>query len=164
MKCSKIQNILLTDYADGQIADDFRRQVDEHLVRCKACREFYAAVKKDVIQPFEKVPYQEIPSDMLKNIWGAIDEEAHALHPVWERLREWETRLFSRPSLALVSMTFLFLIIVSGIRVLPDRFPRAVNGAAGSDEEYVLYLTEYFGGSVDESNGYGTLIEEVFYN
>ncbi len=74
MKCHKIQNILLTDYADGQIADNLRRQVDEHLVRCKACREFYAAVKKDVIRPFEKASHQEIPLDMLKNIWGAIDD------------------------------------------------------------------------------------------
>jgi predicted anti-sigma-YlaC factor YlaD len=166
MKCHKIQNILLTDYADGQIAEDLRRKVDGHLSRCKACREFYAAVMAAAVAPFENAPRQDAPPDMLKNIWGAIDEKTCVPHPLWERLREWETRLFSRPSLALASMTFLFLIIVSGVRILPERFLHTINSAAGSDEEYVAYLAEYFGGWVNDDNGsgYGTVIERVFYN
>lgn len=163
--CRKIRDILLTEAADGQMSGRKRQSVQDHLARCQACRAFQAEVYAAAVQPFNDAPRQDVPKDMLNHIWDTIESREAEAGSFMDVLRGWEQRLFSRPSLALMSMVFLFFIIVSGVGIRSEKYLSAARSRGSADEEYIAYMTEYFGeGPTDDVSGYGTLMEYVFYN
>ena len=71
MNCRKIQEILLTDHADGQLDDKHKCFVEEHLAQCHHCKEFAAIAQEVVIKPFINVKKQEVPAV----IWDQVRAE-----------------------------------------------------------------------------------------
>ena len=48
MKCKKIQEIILTDYLDGQLDEKQRSSLGRHLAECKSCKEFSTYAVKNI--------------------------------------------------------------------------------------------------------------------
>ena len=70
MKCKKIQELLLTDYPDGEVRGRLKNKVEEHLRTCFKCREFERELRGAAIDPFQNTT-KITPRDV-----------------VWERVRE----------------------------------------------------------------------------
>lgn len=71
MNCSKVQELLLTDYIDNELTPKLKGQVDWHLKDCSLCREFSIAVNKSAVHLFKEKEYLDAPS----NLWHRIRRE-----------------------------------------------------------------------------------------
>ena len=54
MNCKLVQELVLTDYSDGQLSAARMRKVDNHLMHCLACRTLFEKVRKNVIDPLKR--------------------------------------------------------------------------------------------------------------
>jgi anti-sigma factor RsiW len=75
MKCNKIK-ILIHDYVDGELDDNRRKTVEEHLKSCTECKKFEETVRGAAVAPFEKSVRVEPSPEVWNSIKGAIAEES----------------------------------------------------------------------------------------
>ena len=144
MRCKKIQELILTDYIDGQMEEKQKAPIEKHLDGCPECKEFYASAKK-------------VSTDLFVNA-----DRANPPEFVWQRLRD--TILaerqkkpeyvfhIPRPVFALATAMTLFLIVgtIIGLRVNEWQ---ASNAEKDRQAQYLDYQEEV---------GFGTSIEEYF--
>ncbi|MBM4128995.1 MAG: zf-HC2 domain-containing protein, partial [Nitrospira sp.] len=52
MNCEKIQELILTDYLDGEIDKRQEEFIKQHLATCIGCQEFLSIAQKTVVEPF----------------------------------------------------------------------------------------------------------------
>ena len=87
MKCRKVQDILMTDYHDGELRKEERVLIDEHIKKCSGCRslaEKINAVSGDIFS--EKIP-EKIPEHVWFNINERISERNDPVQLFRERIR-----------------------------------------------------------------------------
>ena len=80
MKCNNTQNLLI-DFIEGNIPDDFKVQVEEHLLTCKTCRIEHKQTRQllDDMLIFE----DEQPEEKLKvDFYTMLEKEKEQLHAV----------------------------------------------------------------------------------
>ena len=115
MNCKSVQELIITDYIDGQMGDKQKDLIDQHLVHCYECKEYLSSIKREAVNPFVNA-YKEVPDGAL---WGRIkqivaDDQQQQLEKslepdFWERLRG--AVHFPRPAFALATLvTMLFMI------------------------------------------------------
>jgi len=75
MNCEKVRELLLTDYADGEIEEVERKEVDKHLEACPRCTEFNSALQQ-VREPFRKAGRVDVPEEVWEAIKGEVPREA----------------------------------------------------------------------------------------
>ena len=176
MECKKIQELLLTDYIDGEAGDTLKNEVEEHVSSCHTCRQFKQDLLITAIEPFRKARETKAPDFVWNHIKEALEQSAIVLEEreksggFLANLRNYLTQvrhrgcLFSAPKPALALATGLAAVIVLMITVSRTNNQRV---AKVYPEKQVEYLTrvigdsEYF--SLEENNGYGTAIEEYFF-
>jgi len=184
MECKKIQELLLTNYIDGEASDALKNEVERHVNSCHPCRQFKRDLLKTVIDPLRKAKKSKPPDFVWNHIKEALEKEAivfekrgksggllpnlwnyvtHFCH--WDSLRR-RGGLFSVPKSALALATGLGVVIVLMITV--SRFQtnnqRVTKAYPEKQVEYLANVigdSEYF--SLEENNGYGTAIEEYFF-
>jgi len=181
MKCKKIQELLLTDYIDAEADDALKDEVDKHVKRCPACKQFKQDLLTTAIEPLRKA-HERKSSDLVWNhdsVWNHIKDalEKEAVISEEKRrsgflpnLRDYlphvrnQGRLFSVPKPALALAGGLVIALVLFITM-----SRSNNGKVVSayPEKQIEYLARVIGGSEysspEENNGYGTAIEEYFF-
>ena len=82
MTCRRIQELLVTDYIDGQADAAARKAVDGHLEACPSCREFREAVQKT-----EDVLRRPLKAGLSADVWASVRARIEAPVPGWrERL------------------------------------------------------------------------------
>jgi len=167
MNCRKIQEIILTDYIDGQLDDKRKGAIEEHLAHCHHCQELAGIAREGVLKPFINVKKQEVPAI----IWDQVREEIVArqerkvvtgttfLINLLEKIVPVTT--FPRPVFALASIATLMLMI----GILPQLMMN--NPTVKIDEvgqvEYLSLLTDTSGDvPAGESADLGTPIEKYF--
>ena len=149
MNCKKIENILLTDYIDGNLKGEALRGVEEHLAACERCRGLAgrAVSSGDLLKA---AGMQSPPGDLWNKIRaGIISEEARPgiLERVVDPLRYFFTHL--KPVVAAVAVAVLVVFTLTMAR--PPVEQDDIMGLASLDEE------------VDESEyNFGTPLEEYF--
>jgi len=77
MECKNIQNVLI-DFIEGNIPEDIKVQIEEHLLTCKVCREEHKQTRQllDDMQVFE----DEHPDKQLKvDFYTMLEEEKEKL-------------------------------------------------------------------------------------
>ena len=165
MKCKHIQELLLTDYTDGEMGAELKNEVQDHLRTCIKCREFERDLRKAAIDPFHNTA-RIVPRDA---VWerireAVVSEEQSKTKSFPGKVQDFFQRIFSMPkaAYALASVITVMFITVMAIRFQPSDH-KVVNVQTTEEIEYLTYLmeeAEYF--SVDENGGYSTLIEEYF--
>ena len=71
--CKKIQNLILTDYLDGEMDKSL---VEKHIASCKDCKRFLGIVEKTTVKPLENAKKLELDQDAIwTKIQGQIREE-----------------------------------------------------------------------------------------
>lgn len=182
MNCEKIQELILTDYADNQMPQEQKSQLEKHLAGCAHCREFAQVVQTNVVQPFA-LAERLVPAE---SVWNKIKEELTQEESVPKgSFREFIRYIGGLQTLRYAAYFFSVIVLLVGVTVLtvkraPDQTKMASqtttttitvaqNEAAQEfpveqyGEEYLAYMVEEVEGNYASYNdGYGTVIEEYF--
>ena len=76
MNCYEIQDLILTDYLDGEMASEKKKMIDGHLTQCQSCREFLLTARQTVDRPFFEVQKEfEGQQKIWQKIKSQIEEE-----------------------------------------------------------------------------------------
>jgi anti-sigma factor RsiW len=150
MNCKMIQELIITDYVDGEAGHDLRREVEAHLGSCSTCRQFEKAVREVAVKPFKGMPREEAPA----YIWNRVKEEislqkSPALtEKVLEALHGFASAILRipRPALAFAAAAAIIVAIVLA------RMPSTNN----SLDSYLAEEAEFIASlDLDEGNGFG---------
>ena len=127
MKCKKMEEIILTDYIDGNLKGRILEEMEAHLVSCPGCRAL-AEEAKAAGKLLRSVPKQEAPPE----VWHKIRDEisaapARRFFPeiALENLRYHFLRL--RPAVVLVTATALLFFVLTAVRLIPQSNYPATN-------------------------------------
>jgi len=134
MECKKVKELLMTDYADGELSEKLHREIIAHLGACPECRRFEIRIKESAVNPIRKADREYPPSYLFGKIKDKIYTEREAASVSGAAgLRSGLSRFFSmlRPALAVSAVA----VAVFGLVVLM-RPTRTGNGSVN------LYLTE----------------------
>lgn len=117
MNCKEIQDLILTDYADNEVTGAVRRQVQEHIAVCPACRTLEASVCDAALRPLQEAPKAEVPPHLWWQIKSAVQtrQERRAGVPVLERIRH----LLAMPRPAFAFSTVVVLLAFGLLFVRP---------------------------------------------
>ncbi|MFC1594166.1 zf-HC2 domain-containing protein [Candidatus Omnitrophota bacterium] len=74
MNCKRIQELLMTDYIDGEMTQEQERQFKGHLHMCEACKQFEASLQEKAKEPFQGVE-KVVPSESL---WYRVQDTIEA--------------------------------------------------------------------------------------
>ena len=119
MRCRKIQELLKTDYLDGEVSQKQEQEIKEHLARCPKCRQLEEELQSQR-RLFQKAKQQKVPERVWHNIRDAIiteglNEEESPSAGVFERLRNY---LFAPKPVFVLATTLavaIFFAFLSGV-------------------------------------------------
>ncbi|MEK7273668.1 MAG: zf-HC2 domain-containing protein [Candidatus Desantisbacteria bacterium] len=119
MNCKKIQELLLTDYLDGELNTMILDRIEQHMDSCIHCRQFEQEIQI-VRLPFEKVRYIEPPTRVWEGVREKIVAEQLLLQDslfacLVERLREflfiYRQPIFATTTISLAVVAFALIFI-----------------------------------------------------
>ena len=150
MKCEKIEDLVLTDYIDGNLKGEALREVEAHLEACEKCR----ALADEAISAgkiFSAAGKEEAPA----GVWRRIEDE---IRPVREapRLRYFFTHM--RPAVVMATAAVIILFILTAPRIMPGR--NTVTGGVTQDD--ILTITSLGDGQDEAESDFGTATEQYF--
>ncbi len=165
MNCKNIQDLLLTDYLDGQLEEEKKKTFDDHLNSCFDCREFALVAQNNIMQPFINAENLIPPDHIWEGIKKTIEEKPEPLRfgfwtSFWNSIKE--SFLFPRPAYALAGILVIFVVIMTLNSMNLER-QQKTNHESEKEIEYITYLAKNtLDVSVDQNGGYGTAIEYYF--
>jgi len=159
MQCEQCQQLILTDYLDGETNDTQNREIEEHLSRCPQCKEFAHNAKKITVEPFENMERLQPSPQVWVNIQEKINqpqEQPDVLAGFLDKVKE----LLSapRPAFALATALAVILMIVT---LVPNKGNQS-NVARIDPVEQIEYMASLEIYEPDENGYYETDIEEYF--
>ncbi len=158
MTCRDIQDLIMTDYLDGEASADVKKKVEEHLSACAPCREYLAAARK--LDAGFKGP---MPAEAPERIWMKVRDKIEERRvPVWERVRSWWEEVIwgFRPTFVYSSLAASTLVVA--LVLIPLAWQMESRMAFSEKEEisHMVYLDENSSViSSAEDVGKGTLVE-----
>ena len=92
MRCSRIQELIKSDYLDGELRPEDTRHIQEHLSGCQECRRLEQALQAQR-ELFRKAERRQPPEEVWQRINAAIinerlNAEVGISRGIIERLRE----------------------------------------------------------------------------
>ena len=111
MKCRKMQKLILTDYVDGELREDLRKEVECHVRTCARCRELLQKVQGAVVEPLHRSERIQPPESLWNDIKDSI-EHREAESPL-ETLRDRFRAILPprKPVLAVITVSILFIVM-----------------------------------------------------
>ena len=73
MECKKVQDRLITEYADRELDPERNAEIEQHLTSCTDCREFFGAVQRSAVVPFKEAGEIQPESAVWQRIQGKIE-------------------------------------------------------------------------------------------
>ena len=111
MKCTRVQDLLKSDYLDKELNQNLLRQVEGHLEKCPACKALKQRLESQRIA-LRAIKQKAVPPEIWQNIQSAISEEElkepeNIFKNAWESLK----RVFSLPWPAFALASALAVVI-----------------------------------------------------
>ncbi len=100
---------LLDDYVTGELPEDARAPVAEHVAACQICAEEVKGLQRVLARAAELPKSIDPPADAWNNIKAAIEKDEAALQPIPHR----KGRLWSHPVLLAVAASIVVAILSS---------------------------------------------------
>lgn len=174
--CKKIQELILTDYLDGEINE---ASIDKHIASCEECRKFIAVVKKTTVEPLKNSKKDVLSQEI---VWSKIQKEISKekiysneyddAPSFFEKIKE--SFFLPNPTLAIGSFAVLiFMILVLNFKGNQSQLVK-INQSEGGNfrktriidvqsensnlELYLAYLIK----QENDFKDYGTSLEEYF--
>lgn len=159
MNCERIQELILTDYLDGVLENNVRKELEIHLANCPQCLDFAKVARKTAFESFERASKADPP----EQVWARIEERirenyapSHIEAPSW--LENLKSLFFlPRPALALAAVLVLFVMAGTIDQIKPR--PKALSQ---SSVEYIVSLVESAADDPVQDDDFGTDVEQVF--
>jgi anti-sigma factor RsiW len=169
MKCKEIQELLLTDFLDGELSSARRAAVDQHLEYCIDCRAYAEEVRKTAVMPFTEAEEVAAPAGVWQAISEAINEEERASlrEMLRERLRDFLGTILAPfkmrgPALAFASTCVVVIAVFVAVS-LPLRYDLSVGEIMNENMSFLSSLSA--NGTTDSemtSDDLDTTIEYFF--
>ncbi|PIU40948.1 MAG: hypothetical protein COS99_07725 [Candidatus Omnitrophica bacterium CG07_land_8_20_14_0_80_42_15] len=163
MNCKKIQELLLTDYTDGEAKGVLAKEVKDHLRVCEKCRSFEETLKRAAIDPFKNAGILKPPAYLWERIKEKIDIEPEPRPAnVFVHLKDFLQGVlsFRRPVVVVATATALVFVAVIFSK-LPFGSRSEVISYIEDQSEFISRLDN--GASTYSDNiSFGTSIEEYF--
>jgi len=158
MGCKDIQELLKSDYLDGELGPARKQAVREHLLKCPACRQLEGRLKaqRELLQSAKKeLPPERVWQNIRRAIAAERAGEESKIRSILEHLRE--SLLMPRPVFALAAAltAIICVVVLAGAIMRTQPFYT-------SNDEGVLAVYMLNGESGNLSNDLGTTIEEYF--
>ena len=158
MKCTRVQDLLKSDYLDAELNQKLRRQVEGHLEKCPTCQALKQQLRSQHAA-LRGIKQKDVPPEIWQNIQSAIMEERlkgpeDIFGYAWARLK----RVFSvpRPAFALASAAAVIIFAL----VTGKTFFWNGQSVTGPIEEDIWQVYQLNGGMY--TYNLGTAIEEYF--
>ena len=165
MNCKHIQELIITDYVDGQGSEAVQKQVQAHLAACAECRAFEQAVRAKAVQPFSAAEHEQPPHQVWQNIKVAIQQAPVQPQPSWFE-RAWnvvrENVVVRRPAYALVPVMTLVLLVTLYFQS-PYHRQALVSDYLGQKATFMVAMSGSVNGDLDNVASFNTAIEEYLY-
>ncbi len=163
MKCDKVQELILTDYLDGQVNKEQKMNIEEHIASCLHCKEYELAARETVITPFNRVEKLRPPEATWDKIRNQIEEEQiqERANPFADLIRGIKSVLYiPKPAFAIALVAVVLLVIVTVIKLPSEKI---VKLSTEDQIECMDYLIGAFNEeSTDNNSDFGTFMEEYF--
>ncbi len=157
--CKTIQELILTDYLDGQIDSSTKISIENHFLSCSSCKDFAKEAKEHLVKPFQQALIKEVPSSIWIGIRGEIDNQQYAKSGVIDRVKEWLNTL-TLPKLVPSLVSFVMIVFVSSTVYFNQQIKQSKDQETGAYVAYVL--TSESGINPMESADFDTPIEKYF--
>ena len=164
MNCQRTQELILTDYIDGQMGDKQKNLIDQHLAHCHVCKGYLENVKSQAVDPFANAP-KAVPDDFL---WAQIKHtikkeqqqqaEKSFISDFWKGVRSLVH--VPRPAFAFATVATLVLMVgITSQLVINNNQMMKINA-----QDQVMYLSSLINEPAGTNNGndLGTPIEKYF--
>jgi predicted anti-sigma-YlaC factor YlaD len=114
MECRQIQELLKSDYLDGEVSERDGKYIKEHLDLCVACRELEKEVQAQR-KFFQSTKQHPVPGHVWQNIQNSIimegvKQEEQLNRGVWFRLKTFLS--FPRPGFVLASTLAVVTLVL----------------------------------------------------
>lgn len=160
MNCERIQELILTDYFDGVLEHNVRKELEAHLADCPQCLEFAKAARKTVFETFEGASKATLPAHIWSSIERKLQEESapSAIEaPSWlENLKS----LFALPRPVLTLAAVLVFFLAAGTIEMIK--PRTKELSQSTVEYFVSLVDPATDPSESVKDDFGTDVEQVF--
>ncbi len=163
MKCNDIQELILTDYLDGEIHPDVKRQVDGHIAGCQVCKEILTFSRQVAEEPFK---HSQLKFENQKEVWEKIKFkiEEEVLTEKFTLQWNWLERMKSiltvpRMSVAVSVVVIALLTAAVYFRNSP---PTMVIHQSSDNTQIINDVIEELSIGEDEEDSYGTDLESYF--
>jgi anti-sigma factor RsiW len=165
MNCKRIQELILTDYMDGEASGKVESMIKSHLSECAACRAFEesARVKSEML--FRDAGPVQPPADVWQNIKEAIREDRAAYSPsLIERLSGLLRESFAvrRPAYALAT-AFTLMLVIGIFLQSPLRRQMLVKDYLIQKSAFMVAMNEPVNGDLDKVADFDTAIEKYLF-
>jgi predicted anti-sigma-YlaC factor YlaD len=160
MQCKKIQELLKTDYLDGEIDQEQLKFIQQHLAQCPQCRVLESELQNQR-RTFKQAKQQQVPERVWQNIRDAIirqnlNQESDSKIGVLEQLKHF---LFApKPAFALASIIVALIVTLTFFGTATMR--NQVSNTENNIESLLTYGLN--SESTDLTYDFGTNLEEYF--
>lgn len=159
MNCRKIQELLMTDYIDGEEDAKMRSSILQHLYACDKCRKLEESLKQKAVDPFLEAEKRYPPDYIWKNIQNQIVEEASAPEKIKADIGGRLSDIFKtlKPAFIVpaVAVAVLAIILIVGASLIDEG---RLDTYMTEQAEFIINLDA---NGID-AGGLGTSIEEYF--
>ncbi len=161
MKCEQSREIILTEYLDGCLSDQRRKEWEQHLAACADCREYQRLAEKTVAGPFHNAPAQKMPGHVYDAIMQKVRaREERSFSGFWKRIlagiRDWQE--VPVPVLRW-GAAFAVCVLLLGVSI------QGKNVEQARQAERVIFLAQVIIGdqqAEEPAEYYGTSMESYF--
>ena len=162
MNCKRIRELVMTDYIDGEMNAELKKEIEKHLDTCNQCRQFERALQEMAVEPFEKAREVRPPESVWRSIKETIEEKPS--EGLFVGLRNISDIIFGLRKPVVVAAIIAAIVVITTIFIkLPLNNQQVINGYLEEQIEFMSYLDA---DEANYSNGgqldLGTAIEEYF--
>ncbi len=80
MNCKQMQDVILTDYMDGQLSPKRMKQIDDHLITCLNCRMLANDTRQGIEAAFKDIGRAAVDPFVWQRIKNKINDNASIEH------------------------------------------------------------------------------------
>ena len=164
ISCKKTQDLILTNYLDGEMDENGKNVIKEHLASCQKCEEFSITAKKVGNELFLDANRVNVPEYLWRRVRETIltEERERKAFPNTFFGKFKNILCIPKPALAILTIVVLLLAIGTVTKIKIDN-QATINANISSQAEYFDYLTETVTDNSINNNGtFGTFIEKYF--
>ncbi|MCD4781254.1 MAG: zf-HC2 domain-containing protein [Candidatus Omnitrophica bacterium] len=178
MNCKEIQELILTDYLDGEIHQGKKGLLESHLASCRDCKEFFVLAQQTTVEPFMKAKKYDRSRAV---VWARLQEDIQnekkdtpECQQEFGLIERWKKIIFF-PEPVFVWGVFAVLVVLFFLLSASVKQPYLVNQNQGQDQNQIKqevlvasketadqdeYLAYYF--NEEDTTDYGTSVEQYF--